>query len=1006
MCRLSATIFALAALALPLSAQTTPPDSPQKTILVLDASGSMWGQIDGTAKITIAKEVISNLLDSLPDTTQLGLSAYGHRQKGQCSDIELLVEPGAGTREAIRSAVNAINPKGKTPLSQAVIDAAETLKYEEDVATVILVSDGVETCDLDPCAVGRQLEQTGIGFTAHVVGFDVTAEQDIAQLACLAEETGGRFLSAANATELSEALAQVAEQAPPPPAKTDASFIATDGEGGPTITSGILWTLAPEAADGTSLEEFDIGQLRLAMTPGKYTATVDRPATEDSVNLTVTVTADRPNDFTLALPPSIPDATISGPATAPLGSSIPVTWDGPAEDSDYLTVAEPDAAPQSYINYASVGDGSPATLLLPPKAGTYELRYYHSASNKVIASVPIEVTPVEITLSAPKSANVAEIIAVEWTGPDYQNDYIDIAAEADAGYETYAYTGEGSPLKLTMPAEPGDYVIRYVLAQDATVLATLPITVTDVSATIEAPESAEVGSTIAVIWEGPDNDRDYISIAVPDSQDSHYNGYTYTSDGSPLKLVLPSEPGEYELRYVQAVGPRVIARKPINVVPTTATITALEEAAAGSTITVEWTGPDNARDYISIAEAGADEGRYEKYTYTSEGSPLKLSMPAEPGDYELRYVLAKGNATVATRPITLVASNASLDGPEEAEAGGSITVTWEGPDNARDYISIAETGADEGRYEKYTYTSDGSPLKLALPPEPGDYELRYVLATGNKTLVSRPITLVASAASVSGPAEAEAGSLITVTWEGPDNARDYISIAEAGAADGRYAKYTYTSDGSPLKLQMPSDPGDYELRYVLAQGNKTIATQPITLVGATASVDAPSEAEAGSVIVVTWEGPDNARDYISIAESGADEGRYEKYTYTSDGTPLRLQMPSDAGAYEIRYVLATGNKTLVAMPITITEPAASLDAPGSVGSGGNIAVTWQGPDNKRDYISITVPDADDNRYERYVYTSDGSPLIIKAPDAPGTYELRYVLGEGPRVISRREIIVE
>ena len=147
--------FACAVLT-PLSALAESP----RTILVLDGSGSMWGQIEGEAKISIARTVVGDLLGEIPSDMELGLTVYGHRRKGDCSDIESLVSVGANTTEAIRSAVNAIKPKGKTPLSAAVLAAAEELKYTEERATVILVSDGRETCNVDPCALGNKLEES------------------------------------------------------------------------------------------------------------------------------------------------------------------------------------------------------------------------------------------------------------------------------------------------------------------------------------------------------------------------------------------------------------------------------------------------------------------------------------------------------------------------------------------------------------------------------------------------------------------------------------------------------------------------------------------------------------------------------------------------------------------------------------------------------------------------------------------------------------------------------
>jgi Ca-activated chloride channel family protein len=76
------------------------------SILVLDASGSMWGQIDGVTKIEIAQGVVSDLLRTLPETQSIGLTAYGHRTKGDCTDIETLVLPGTATRYSIPPAVN------------------------------------------------------------------------------------------------------------------------------------------------------------------------------------------------------------------------------------------------------------------------------------------------------------------------------------------------------------------------------------------------------------------------------------------------------------------------------------------------------------------------------------------------------------------------------------------------------------------------------------------------------------------------------------------------------------------------------------------------------------------------------------------------------------------------------------------------------------------------------------------------------------------------------------
>jgi Ca-activated chloride channel family protein len=211
-----------------------------RAILILDASGSMWGDVDGKPKIEIARTVISEMIQNWDDSIELGLMVYGHRQKADCEDIELVIPPGPVDRSLFLSKIQSIIPRGKTPLTRSVLMAAEALQYTEERATVILVSDGIETCDLDPCAAAEELAAKGIDFKAHVIGFDLT-DEDQRQIDCLANKTGGVFLAAKNASELKKALSVATSQmsatpqpAPPVPApvtKAEPPAKPSDGNG-------------------------------------------------------------------------------------------------------------------------------------------------------------------------------------------------------------------------------------------------------------------------------------------------------------------------------------------------------------------------------------------------------------------------------------------------------------------------------------------------------------------------------------------------------------------------------------------------------------------------------------------------------------------------------------------------------------------------------------------------------------------------------------------------------
>ena len=268
-----------------LALSMLPAAAAERAIIVLDGSGSMWAQIDGEARISIARETLNEVLGSLPEDLELGFMSYGHREKGSCEDIELLVEPGPGTAAAIGEAAAAINPKGKTPISASVRQAAEALRYTEEKATVILITDGIETCEANPCALASELESIGVNFTTHVVGFGLSDEEG-AQVACLAENTGGRYLQAGDGEALAEALAttvaEVAEPEPEPEPAAPEFNLDPDvvlAEGGAPLGDDVspTWELFAATADGGKGEPLATNygsDWKASLEPGQYVLAV------------------------------------------------------------------------------------------------------------------------------------------------------------------------------------------------------------------------------------------------------------------------------------------------------------------------------------------------------------------------------------------------------------------------------------------------------------------------------------------------------------------------------------------------------------------------------------------------------------------------------------------------------------------------------------------------------------------------------------------------------------
>jgi hypothetical protein len=192
------------------TATATVASYPEVTF-ILDASGSMLGKAGDKTKIDAAKAVLSQIIPGLAPEVKVGLVAYGHRRKGDCTDIEVLIKTGSDDRIGLLDKVKALQPKGKTPITDAVTTVVEQLKTKENETTIVLISDGMETCAANPCKAVKDLKETGIKFIMHVVGFGVSEEEN-QQLGCLAKAGGGKYLVANDTQSLLDALNSVSKE--------------------------------------------------------------------------------------------------------------------------------------------------------------------------------------------------------------------------------------------------------------------------------------------------------------------------------------------------------------------------------------------------------------------------------------------------------------------------------------------------------------------------------------------------------------------------------------------------------------------------------------------------------------------------------------------------------------------------------------------------------------------------------------------------------------------------
>ena len=183
----------------------------QAVEIVVDASRSMWGRMDGEPKMAVAKGILEDVSYWFPEDLDLALRAYGSTSpsdNNDCADSTLLVPFGEENRMPIRQAIANLRPLGQTPIAYALNEAARDFDALQNDRAVVLVTDGIESCGGDPVQAARELSAQGI--KVHLIGFGLgnATDEDTASLQAVADASGGRYVTAGSAEELKEALTQ------------------------------------------------------------------------------------------------------------------------------------------------------------------------------------------------------------------------------------------------------------------------------------------------------------------------------------------------------------------------------------------------------------------------------------------------------------------------------------------------------------------------------------------------------------------------------------------------------------------------------------------------------------------------------------------------------------------------------------------------------------------------------------------------------------------------------
>jgi Ca-activated chloride channel family protein len=462
---------------------------------------------------------------------------------------------------------------------------------------------------------------------------------------------------------------------------------------------------------------------------------------------------------------------------------------------------------------------------------------------------------------------------------------------------------------------------------------------------LSAPAGADIGSTIVIDWIGPGAQRDSIELYDPTAQQGKgkvlfgkrvRNG---DFDNRKVSLVVPTEPGFYQLRYFNGDDREVLATREIEVLEAEVALSAPDSVDIGRTFVVSWIGPGARRDSIELFDPAGNNGNGRVVTNQRvvngdfDGRTVALVAPTDTGAYQLRYFNGDSRAVLATRPVEVAAAEVSVSGPESVDIGRTFEVSWVGPGANRDSVELFDPAGNNGNGRVVTFRRivngdrENQTVELVAPTDAGAYQLRYFNGDSRAVLATSPIEVIATEVTVSGPESVDFGRSFTVGWVGPGGKRDAIEVFDPEGNNGKgrvvHSKRLINDDynGQTVELIAPAVAGTYVVRYWNGDSKAILATQPLTVVETEVTVSAPDSVAAGEQFSAEWVGPGATRDSIDVVSGDAADGKVVASSRLVNGDydaqTVKVKAPKEPGSYTLRYWNGQSKVVLTSRPITV-----------------------------------------------------------------------------------------
>lgn len=289
------------------------------------------------------------------------------------------------------------------------------------------------------------------------------------------------------------------------------------------------------------------------------------------------------------------------------------------------------------------------SALSEPFAGLSTVNIRNNVNQSIDVNMVLKTIDVDVNM--PDKAIAGTVEEITWKIPKSLDGKFTLQKKDEkprfyAAPKLFTKVYKDSKYDLKIPAVPGEYLLRfYSLKNTKKIVFEKPLKVTSANITLNAPKEAIAGTEIDLTWVAPETSKAQINLKFARNKpDFNARFHVRTHEKTNGKLLLPSIPGDYVLRWFSTYDRKLMFEKPIKLLPQKVEINAPKTAKAGGIIDISWEAPPRSEGKIVIFPVKNDEKiknqniKSIQLVSTKEQTAASVKLPLQAGKYFLRFL--------------------------------------------------------------------------------------------------------------------------------------------------------------------------------------------------------------------------------------------------------------------------------------------------------------------------------------------------------------------------------